>query len=215
MFSCVDPTAAGRVLCSEFSGRWEALKEKLSFFIEYLLFLDFWCELFLFFKLWPLFGGNLTKPERGKLFYVPQVKKGFFEVVYLDWWTSVEVRVFLDWKHSCVLCPETLHDSGVSERPGHLPRHPRGAAEERHLWSGETLGRLPFSRCSPPPPHSLGLCAVQVLKEYLDNVQLGHIRDREGSWDSVQDWMDVLSGGEKQRMAVRTKTRTKPFYLSV
>lgn len=45
---------------------------------------------------------------------------------------------------------------------------------------------------------------LQVLKEYLDNVQLGHILDREGSWDSVQDWMDVLSGGEKQRMAVRT-----------
>lgn len=44
---------------------------------------------------------------------------------------------------------------------------------------------------------------VQVLREYLENVQLGHILDREGGWDSVQDWMDVLSGGEKQRMAVR------------
>lgn len=50
----------------------------------------------------------------------------------------------------------------------------------------------------------LAVSFVQVLKEYLDNVQLGHILDREGSWDSVQDWMDVLSGGEKQRMAVRT-----------
>lgn len=46
---------------------------------------------------------------------------------------------------------------------------------------------------------------LQVLREYLDKVQLGHILEREGSWDSVQDWMDVLSGGEKQRMAVRTE----------
>lgn len=49
---------------------------------------------------------------------------------------------------------------------------------------------------------STGWFTVQVLKEYLDNVQLGHILEREGSWDTVLDWMDVLSGGEKQRMAV-------------
>ncbi|TSK34871.1 ATP-binding cassette sub-family D member 3 [Bagarius yarrelli] len=74
-------------------------------------------------ELWPLFGGSLTKPERGKLFYVPQ-----------------------------------------------------------------------------------------VLKEYLDNVQLGHILDREGTWDSVQDWMDVLSGGEKQRMAMARLFYHKPQF---
>lgn len=50
---------------------------------------------------------------------------------------------------------------------------------------------------------SPSISCVQVLKEYLSNVQLSHILDREGSWDVVQDWMDVLSGGEKQRMAVR------------
>lgn len=52
----------------------------------------------------------------------------------------------------------------------------------------------------------------QVLKEYLDNVQLGHILDREGTWDSVQDWMDILSGGEKQRMAVSTHSLPNCLY---
>uniref|UniRef100_A0A8B9P1Y3 ATP binding cassette subfamily D member 3 n=2 Tax=Aves TaxID=8782 RepID=A0A8B9P1Y3_APTOW len=74
-------------------------------------------------ELWPLFGGRLTKPVRGKLFYVPQ-----------------------------------------------------------------------------------------VLKEYLDNVQLGQILEREGGWDSVQDWMDVLSGGEKQRMAMARLFYHKPQF---
>lgn len=41
------------------------------------------------------------------------------------------------------------------------------------------------------------------LHDLLDKVQLTYLIQREGGFDGVQDWMDVLSGGEKQRIAVR------------
>ncbi|XP_075903470.1 ATP-binding cassette sub-family D member 3a [Nelusetta ayraudi] len=104
-------------------------------------------------ELWPLFGGSLTKPERGKLFYVPQRP-------YL---TLGSLR-------DQVIYPDT-HDEQMK----------KGISD-------------------------------QVLREYLDKVQLGHILEREGSWDSVQDWMDVLSGGEKQRMAMARLFYHKPQF---
>ena len=43
------------------------------------------------------------------------------------------------------------------------------------------------------------------LLQLLDHVQLRHICEREeDGWDTIADWMDVLSGGEKQRVAVKT-----------
>ncbi|KAI4184428.1 MAG: hypothetical protein L6R41_004741 [Letrouitia leprolyta] len=39
------------------------------------------------------------------------------------------------------------------------------------------------------------------LKSVLEAVRLGYLPDREGGWDTCKEWKDVLSGGEKQRMA--------------
>ncbi|CAH1763241.1 6692_t:CDS:10 [Entrophospora sp. SA101] len=42
----------------------------------------------------------------------------------------------------------------------------------------------------------------EKLMELLEVVHLGYLVEREGGWDAVQDWADVLSGGEKQRVAM-------------
>lgn len=43
----------------------------------------------------------------------------------------------------------------------------------------------------------------QDLNNYLDIVQLRSlVQQRERGLDSIEDWIDVLSGGEKQRVAM-------------
>ncbi|XP_018027493.1 ATP-binding cassette sub-family D member 3 isoform X2 [Hyalella azteca] len=89
-------------------------------------------------ELWPVFGGTVTKPSAGNLFYIPQ-------------------RPYM------------------------------------------TIGTL---RDQVIYPDIESVVPDDELLELLARVQLTHIVEREGGWDAVADWMDVLSGGEKQRIAM-------------
>jgi len=50
------------------------------------------------------------------------------------------------------------------------------------------------------------------LQTILDEVKLGFLEEREKGWDSIKNWNDVLSGGEKQRMAMGRLIYHKPLY---
>ena len=53
------------------------------------------------------------------------------------------------------------------------------------------------------------------LHEILDESKLGYLVSREGGWDTMKTWKDVLSGGEKQRMGFARLLYHEPRYAFV
>jgi len=106
-------------------------------------------------ELWPLFGGKLIKPDKKKLFYIPQ-----------------------------------------------RPYMPIGSLRDQIIYPDTTNDMI---------TKGLGDCD---LADLLDKVQLRYLLDREEEtgWDTERDWMDVLSGGEKQRVAMARLFYHKPQF---
>jgi ATP-binding cassette subfamily D (ALD) long-chain fatty acid import protein len=53
------------------------------------------------------------------------------------------------------------------------------------------------------------------LQQVLDDAKLGYLVEREGGWDTRKEWKDVLSGGEKQRMAIARILYHEPRYAFI
>lgn len=53
------------------------------------------------------------------------------------------------------------------------------------------------------------------LQKILELAHLGYLPTREGGWDTRKEWKDVLSGGEKQRVAIARLLYHEPKYAFI
>lgn len=62
--------------------------------------------------------------------------------------------------------------------------------------------------------HDAGRTDAQLLA-VLRDARLDYVPGREGGWDTRKEWKDVLSGGEKQRMAIARLLYHEPRYAFI
>lgn len=107
------------------------------------------------------------------------------------------------WAPSGPLASVTRPSSDIADDngTGHRPRPGVFVVPQRaYMVAGSLLEQVIY-------PQSLGMFYaeggdVAELQVILDAAHLGYLVEREGGWETVKEWRDVLSGGEKQRMAL-------------
>jgi len=125
--------------------------------------------------LWPLQAGEVTTPEKTKLFYLSQ-------------------RPYL--------VTGTLRDQLLYPFP------------PRAVWmAASTRERAQFSALAgQEPPATLTAALDERLSLCLKAVELEYLVGRKAGFDQVQNWLETLSGGEKQRLAVARLLFHRPVF---
>lgn len=104
--------------------------------MQSMVVIELFCQVLILFllQLWPLFGGRLTKPVRGKLFYVPQVRPSTLfdnNVLFL-----CTLTMFRSIWHIFLVISETVHDSWNAQRSSYIPGYCGRSEKERDFWPG-------------------------------------------------------------------------------
>lgn len=123
--------------------------------------------------LWPVLGGVVHKPPADDFTYIPQRP-------YLSLGTLRDQVIY---PHSAKEAAESEFDLVLLS-----------------LASPAVLQDADFISSSDLARGTEG-CTDAHLQECLEVVELGHIVEREGGWDTQRDWSNALSGGDKQRIA--------------